>query len=168
MTGRSFIVRPKRRRARVADSTNAAANWQDFRHVLPAALGLTQRLRAFEIIRVFGTRRRQPRLPPFLRRSHSAWCEAQRPAGSISDQVSAGHQPQDRQGHRPDDSALAAAAGGSGDRIVPLAHRRICGLCGRAFAIVMPPTEDEMERDKLCPACLTLPPAPEEGDDQPA
>jgi hypothetical protein len=40
--------------------------------------------------------------------------------------------------------------------------------CGRAFAIVKPPDEDETERDKLCPACLTLPPAPQGTDDQPA
>jgi len=51
---------------------------------------------------------------------------------------------------------------------VPFAHRRICGLCGRAFAIVMPPGEEETERDKLCPASLKLPPAPQGTDDQPA
>ena len=54
------------------------------------------------------------------------------------------------------------------NRVMPLAHRRICGLCGRAFALVKPPDEDETERDKLCPACLTLPPAPQGADDQPA
>jgi hypothetical protein len=31
---------------------------------------------------------------------------------------------------------------------MPLAHRRICGLYGRAFALVMPPDEEETERDK--------------------
>ncbi len=51
---------------------------------------------------------------------------------------------------------------------MPLAHRRICGLCGRASALVKPPDEDETERDKLCPACPTLPPAPQAGSDQPA
>jgi len=35
----------------------------------------------------------------------------------------------------------------------PFAQRRICALCGRAFAIVMPPDEEETEQDKLCPAC---------------
>ncbi len=33
---------------------------------------------------------------------------------------------------------------------MPLAHRRICGLCGHAFALVIPPGEST-ERDKLCP-----------------
>jgi len=51
---------------------------------------------------------------------------------------------------------------------VPLARRRICGLCGRAFALVKPPDEVETERDKLCLACLKLPPAPQGTDDQPA
>jgi len=51
---------------------------------------------------------------------------------------------------------------------VPLAHRRICGLCGRAVAIVKPPDGEENELDKLCPACLTLPPATTGADDQPA
>jgi len=36
-------------------------------------------------------------------------------------------------------------------------------LCGRAFGLVMPPDEDETERDKLCPDCLSLPPAPTDG-----
>ncbi len=35
-----------------------------------------------------------------------------------ADQVRAGHQPQDRQGPRPDDPAVAPAAGGSGDRVM--------------------------------------------------
>jgi hypothetical protein len=52
--------------------------------------------------------------------------------------------------------------------LMSLAHRRICGLCGRAFAIVRPPDEEETERDKLCPACVTLPPGPQGADDQPA
>src|SRR5260370_3824497 len=33
-------------------------------------------------------------------------------------QVRSGHQPQDRQGPRPDDPAVAPAAGGSGDRVI--------------------------------------------------
>ena len=44
----------------------------------------------------------------------------------------------------------------------PGAERRICALCGRAFALVMPHGEDETERDKLCPSCLLLPALPEE------
>ena len=44
----------------------------------------------------------------------------------------------------------------------PRAERRVCGLCGRAFALVTPPGEEETKRDRLCPDCLMLPPAPEE------
>ena len=45
----------------------------------------------------------------------------------------------------------------------PLARRRVCALCGRAFAIVVPPDELEREQDKLCPewASLPAPPDPE-------
>jgi len=45
---------------------------------------------------------------------------------------------------------------------MPLAHRRVCGLCGTAFAIVLPPDEPETERDKLCPYCARLPAPPED------
>jgi putative ABC transport system substrate-binding protein len=41
--------------------------------------------------------------------------QAQRPTGGATNQARTAHQPQDRQGARPDDSAVAAAAGGSGD-----------------------------------------------------
>jgi hypothetical protein len=41
-------------------------------------------------------------------------------------------------------------------------ERRICALCGEAFALVMPQGEEETERDKLCPICLALPVPPEE------
>ena len=40
------------------------------------------------------------------------------------------------------------------------AERRICALCGRAFALVMPPGEEETERERLCSEYLMLPPAP--------
>jgi hypothetical protein len=33
--------------------------------------------------------------------------------------------------------------------------RRICGLCGHAFAIVLPSDEPERERDKLCYDCAS-------------
>jgi hypothetical protein len=46
---------------------------------------------------------------------------------------------------------------------VSLAKRRICGLCGRAFALVLPPGEEETERDKLCAVCLSLPKPPTDG-----
>jgi len=45
---------------------------------------------------------------------------------------------------------------------MPLAQRRVCGLCGRAYAIVLPPDEPERARDKLCPDCARLPPPPDE------
>ena len=44
----------------------------------------------------------------------------------------------------------------------PIAHRGICPLCGRAFAIVLPPDEPEGERDMLCPDCARLPAPPDE------
>jgi len=40
---------------------------------------------------------------------------------------------------------------------VLLAQRCTCALCGRAYAIVLPPGEPERERDKLCPECSSLP-----------
>ena len=43
---------------------------------------------------------------------------------------------------------------------MPRAERRICLLCGRAFGLVMPPGEEETERDKLCGVCRQLPPPP--------
>jgi len=52
------------------------------------------------------------------------------------------------------------------NRVVPLAQRRICGLCGRAFAIVVPVDESEVERDRFCGDCARLPPPPD--DEQPA
>src|SRR5215510_8545295 len=36
---------------------------------------------------------------------------------------------------------------------MPLAHRRLRGLCGRALAIDLPANEPETERDKLCDEC---------------
>lgn len=46
------------------------------------------------------------------------------------------------------------------------AERRICALCGRAFALVMPPGEEETERDRLCPnrLALPIPPSLESGE----
>jgi hypothetical protein len=39
-------------------------------------------------------------------------------------------------------------------------YRRVCGLCGRAFAIWIPPGDQETERDKLCGNCAKLPSPP--------
>ena len=51
------------------------------------------------------------------------------------------YQLENRQGAWPHDSTVAAAARGSGDRVVPLAHGRVCVLCGRAYAVVLLPKE---------------------------
>jgi hypothetical protein len=40
--------------------------------------------------------------------------------------------------------------------------RRVCALCGRVFAILLPPGVQELERDRLCGDCATLPKPPEE------
>jgi hypothetical protein len=39
----------------------------------------------------------------------------------------------------------------------PQAQRRYCALCGKAFAIVIPPDEAETERDRFCGGCAPLP-----------
>ena len=44
------------------------------------------------------------------------------------------------------------------------AIRRICGLCGQPFAIVIPPGAEEIERDRLCGDCAALPAPPAEAD----
>jgi hypothetical protein len=45
---------------------------------------------------------------------------------------------------------------------MPLAQRRYCALCGRAFAIVLSPDKPERESDKLYVYCARLPAPPEE------
>ena len=57
--------------------------------------------------------------------------QARRPARRAAHEVRAGHQPQDRQGPRPDDPAVAAAAGGSGDRVMDRRRlpRHLGGRC---------------------------------------
>jgi hypothetical protein len=42
-------------------------------------------------------------------------------------------------------------------------YRRVCGLCGRPFAIPIPPGAEETERDKMCWECAALP-APPDGE----
>jgi hypothetical protein len=44
------------------------------------------------------------------------------------------------------------------------AIRRICGLCGRPFAIVIPPGAEEIDRDRLCGDCAALPAPPPEAE----
>jgi hypothetical protein len=41
-------------------------------------------------------------------------------------------------------------------------YARVCGLCGRPFAILIPPGTEEAERDKLCAECVALPAPPAE------
>ena len=44
---------------------------------------------------------------------------------------------------------------------------RICGLCGKVFALLIPPTAAAAPTDVLCSECLTLPEAPRElGNDE--
>src|SRR5215813_2539316 len=52
-----------------------------------------------------------------VRRQDSQGCQARRASGRAGVQVRAGHQPQDRQGSRRHNPALAAAAGGSSARM---------------------------------------------------
>jgi hypothetical protein len=50
-------------------------------------------------------------------------------------------------------------------------RRRVCGLCGRSFAVSIPASVEETARDVLCPECLGLPLAPKgfgEHDDEEA
>jgi hypothetical protein len=44
-------------------------------------------------------------------------------------------------------------------------YRRVCGLCGRPFAILIPPGTEDPERDNLCSECLKLPRPPAEPND---
>ena len=69
------------------------------------------------------TRTRQDMAGPGgrLRRPHSQGRQARRPAHRAAHEVRAGHQPQDRQGARPDDPTVAPAAGRSGDRVMDMA-----------------------------------------------
>ena len=39
-------------------------------------------------------------------------------------------------------------------------YAHVCGLCGRPFAILIPPGAEDTERDKLCAECVKLPPPP--------
>jgi len=41
-------------------------------------------------------------------------------------------------------------------------YARASGLCGRPFAILIPPGDQETERDKLCSECAALPTPPTE------
>jgi putative ABC transport system substrate-binding protein len=58
-----------------------------------------------------------------VRRPDSQGGQARRPAGGAPHEVSSGHQHQDRQGPRPHDPAVVAAAGGPGDRVARMKTR---------------------------------------------
>jgi hypothetical protein len=45
------------------------------------------------------------------------------------------------------------------------ATRHVCGLCGTAFPIVIPPGDEETARDRLCAVCIMLPSPPPGPDD---
>jgi len=51
----------------------------------------------------------------------------------------------------------------------PVAQRRTCLLCGRAFSLIIPRDAPENDQAKLCGDCASLPEPPEEptigGDD---
>ena len=67
-----------------------------------------------------------PRLEPARRqlcRQDSQGREARRPTRGASDEVRAGHQPQGRQGPRPDNPAVGAGAGGSHHRVIATTGR---------------------------------------------
>ena len=68
-------------------------------------------------------------------RSDSSAMKSSRPAPSPRARRKSAAAPQleNRQGAWPHDPTVAAAARGSGDRVVPLAHGRVCVLCGRAL-----------------------------------
>jgi putative ABC transport system substrate-binding protein len=62
--------------------------------------------------------------------------KACRRAGTAADEIRAGHQSQNRQGARPHDPAVAAAAGGSGD---PVVDRRVVGTLTLALLAARKP-----------------------------
>ena len=65
-----------------------------------------------------------------VRRQNPQGRQARRSPGRAADEVRAGHQPQDRQGPRPHDPAVAAGAGGSGDRVMDRRRFLLTSLAG--------------------------------------
>jgi hypothetical protein len=60
-----------------------------------------------------------------------------------------------RAGHDPRQSPVGSLT----------ATARVCGLCGTALAIVIPPGDQETARDRLCAECAFLPAPPTGPDD---
>ena len=121
-------------RARRSDASTSARPIAEFaaKHRLPAMFDY----RTFRGGgRPDGLRRRPSRAVAArrdLRRQDPEGRQARRPARGAAHQVRAGHQPQDRQGARPDDPAVAPAAGGSGDRVMD--RRAFLGVAGGLLA----------------------------------
>ena len=85
--------------------------------------------------------------------------ESGHPPGRAADPVRPDHQPQDRQGPRPDDPAVAAAAGGSGDRVM---DRRAFLLTRLAGLLAAPLAAEAQPAEKVAgSAVLALAMAPE-------
>jgi|SoiMetStandDraft_2_1073263.scaffolds.fasta_scaffold08017_4 hypothetical protein len=85
----------------------------------------------------------------------------QRYLGYVITSLRRGHGSPGRRAHK---SVVPHA--GAGQHAVGCAvttYRPDCGLCGRPFAILIPPGVEETERDKLCSECAALP-APPDGD----
>ena len=70
-----------------------------------------------------------------LHGSHSQGREARRPAGSAGDEGRAGHQPEDRQGARPDLSDHAAGPRRRGDRMSDAASSSRCSAARRRWPL---------------------------------
>ena len=68
-------------------------------------------------------------------------------------EVRVGHQPQDREGPRPHDPAVAAGAGGSGDRVV---DRRRFLLTSLAGALAAPLAAEAQQTGKVCARSASL------------
>src|SRR4029453_13356363 len=64
--------------------------------------------------------------------------EAGRPSPGTTHQVRAGHQPQDREGARPDDPAVPPAASGPGDRVMDRRRLLLTSLAGAGFLPLAP------------------------------
>ena len=67
------------------------------------------------------------------------------PSRRAADQVRAGDQPQDREGARPDDPAVAAGAGGSGDRVM----ERRAFLAGAAALLAAPLAVEAQQPERV-------------------
>jgi hypothetical protein len=87
--------------------------------------------------------------PPTWTRSSRAPSRTTFPAHEVRTH----HQPQHRQGSRPDDPAVAPAAGGSGDRVATPPSQP-AGQSGRSVRTFYTPGECPKEEDRKCHAPL--------------